>query len=182
MAFFKRYGAVWHDLPNGDSILVNDLTKFVTFIDNFKSNPQMTLQYTIEEGEKPEDISYKLYDDVSYWWTILLLNEISDVNDQWPRNGSELDGFIAKKYPNNFPSDVHHYLTPDGLVGSPLAIKIFKNLASEDDAIVAGNLTSVSIFDHEFSLNEQKRNIILIDPDYIDLVDNAMKELLNGSS
>jgi hypothetical protein len=178
MTYFSNFGRVWHTLPNGTQIIINDTTRFVSFAEKYRKNPRLNLKYTIADGDRPDLISYRLYGSVDYWWTILLLNSIQTSED-WPKTSDELDRYISIKYPFQDTNDPHHYEDVYGLVADPRAIRIKRNLASDQDAIVAANLTPISILDYETQENDKKRNILLIDPGQILRVDEEMKELFN---
>ena len=40
----------------------------------------------VGDGERPEDIATRLYRNPFYNWTILVINDITDVYAQWPRS------------------------------------------------------------------------------------------------
>jgi hypothetical protein len=47
--------------------------------------------------ERPDQLSFKLYGDVSYYWTFYLLND--NIRRQgWPVKQVELDAWIKKRY------------------------------------------------------------------------------------
>lgn len=176
MSFFSNFGQVWFTLPNKDKIQINNITKFVALSGVYADDPRFSLTYRIADGDRPELISNRLYGDMKYWWTILLLNNIQRYEDQWPRNDEQLDAYIEKKYPYNEPTDIHHYVSLDGTITDPMAIKIKYELASEGDAIVRAGLTSVTIYDYETEVNDAKRNIRLIDPDRISSLNQELKD------
>ena len=63
----------------------------------------------IPEGLKPCDVAQSLFDDPFMDWVILLVNNITDVYEQWPKNESDLQKFVVEKYGD--PETVHHYET-----------------------------------------------------------------------
>lgn len=180
--FFGEYGQVWYTLNNGAVVLLNDISKFVTFGQRWKNDQRTQLQYTIKDGELPHQISYRIYDTLDYWWTILLFNNIWDFNNQWPRTDGQVDDYIALKYPNNEPTDVHHYIGPNGLVADLLSFYVLYGTTTDAQAISIGNLEAVSIYDYEHALNDLKRNIIIIDPDVIQSVQNEFQTLLEANT
>lgn len=50
-------------------------------IENIQSIPQGGLFKVKSEEHRPDQISYRIYDDTQYWWVIMLYNGILDVND-----------------------------------------------------------------------------------------------------
>ena len=69
-------------------------------------------------------------------------------------------------------------MTPNGLVADLLSIYVTHGATTDAQAIQLGNLIPVSIYDYEHSLNDLKRNIILIDPDYIGAVQAEYETLM----
>ena len=179
MNYFASMGTTWYSLNNGQTIAINDISKFSIFNKRWKNNQQTQLQYVIKDGELPHQISNRLYGTVDYWWTILLFNDIIDFDKQWPLSQSQVDDFISYKYPDSNPSDAHHYISPNGLVADLLSIYVLYGATTDPQAISIGNLTAVSIYDYEHALNDLRRNIILIDPDSISAVQNEY-ELIMG--
>jgi Base plate wedge protein 53 len=79
-------------------ILVKDITIRAKISDYFKNSAITSLPYTIQDGERPETLSYRIYDRVDLYWTILLFNEIHDPTFEWPLSSAELESKLQKKY------------------------------------------------------------------------------------
>lgn len=180
MPYFSLFGNQNYTFSDGSTSLINDITKFAVFQDAWVNNPSVQLQYQIKDGELPHSISNKLYDTVDYWWIVLLANKIYDFDEMWPRTSNQLDDYIANKYPFNIPTDVHHYIRPNGTVTDLLSVKLARNVTTDQQAIDIEGLTSVSIFDYEFTLNESKRNIVLIDPEYVGVVVSQFQSVMSN--
>lgn len=54
--------------------------------------------YTIKDGERPEHIADKLYDDSQKHWIVLFANQILDANYEWPLDTSSLEQTINKRF------------------------------------------------------------------------------------
>jgi len=88
----------------------------------------------------------------------LLINNIVDVREEWPRKERDLYSYCLEKYgENNIYQAVHHYRTTDKLAsqGVPKGIIVDYNSAK----ISSGEHESVTNWDYEFELNEDKREI-----------------------
>ena len=183
MAFFKFLGTAWAKMPDGSSVLINDLTAFADITDEWRKDATVQITYQIGDGELPHMISQKLYGSVEYWWTILLMNNIYDFDSQWPRSYEALNDYIALKYPNINPqTDVHHYVNPNGLVADLLSTRIQLAVTDDATAIDLGGLEPITIYDFEYGLNEAKRNIVLVDPDFIDTVQTSFENAMQGTT
>lgn len=180
MSYFSHFGTVWHTLPDGSQVIVNDITKAVGFLEKYKTNPGFYLTYTVREGERPEQISDRLYGDRRFWWTIILFNNLCNFDDQWPMTEEVLDRYIAAKYPEQDYADVHHYEDELGRIADPRALKIVHGLATTEDAIGTFALTPVTIGDYEAAANEAKRSIRLINANHILKVEADLKEAFSG--
>ena len=135
MAYFKPMGSVWHTLPNGEIVLLNDVTVFADFPKLWKDDARVQLQYVIRDGELPHMISDRLYGSVELWWTILKVNDIYDLENQWPRSQSQLSKYIASKYPGKTLDDIHHYVNAHGLVADLLSLRYEMGLTSDSQVI-----------------------------------------------
>ena len=67
--------------------------------------------YDVADGEKPEDIAFKVYGDAEFHWVILLTNNITDRYYQWPMTQPAFDNFLTDKYGAGNEDTIHHYET-----------------------------------------------------------------------
>ena len=66
----------------------------------------------IKEGERPDIIANKVYDDPELDWVILVTNNITNIRDQWPLSNNDLHNYMIEKYGSEAAlSNVHHYET-----------------------------------------------------------------------
>lgn len=180
MSYFKFMGTVWYTMPDGSIQLMNDITAFSDITDAWRQDATVQIPYQIRDGELPHMISQKLYGSVDYWWTILLLNNIYDFDNQWPRSYETFNDYLVLKYPDNNPlTDVHHYVNPNGLVADLLSTRIQLGVTDDATAIDLGGLEPITIYDFEYQLNEAKRDIFLIDPDFINTVQTAYEQSMS---
>lgn len=95
-----------------DTIQIKDYFHFLTVRDGIFKNDTLYTPYYINNGERPDQISWKLYSDEQYYWIILQINNIVDYYNEWPLSYTELEEFIVKKYGSIPASDeIHHYET-----------------------------------------------------------------------
>ena len=78
--------------------LSKNLFRRVRTRDSFNAVYASSKQYTITPGETPDSIAYNKLGDGSYYWAILLLNNILDMQTQWPLSNDELDKHIEEVY------------------------------------------------------------------------------------
>lgn len=177
MAFFKYFSQRWHELPDGEKVLLCNLTRRVAISPEAKANQTIMLEYEIKGNERPEVLSYRLYGTKDYWWVVLMVNNILDVNAQWPLNSDELEELIDKKYGEN-RSLVHHWVDVDGNITDPRGVKITGGFNSLGDAARSMSLQPVTNEFYETSLNDSKRQIVLVDPTYIDAFGRELETVM----
>lgn len=66
--------------------------------DSFNAAYATAKKYTILPGETPDSIAAKAYNDPEWYWTILILNNITDIRTQWPLDPDEFEKYIQNKY------------------------------------------------------------------------------------
>ena len=54
--------------------------------------------YKISEGERPDTLAKKIYNDPELDWVILTTNNITNVRDQWPLDGMNFTNYLLSKY------------------------------------------------------------------------------------
>ena len=131
--------------------------------------------YTIPEAERPDITAYKEYGDVKYTWLIFLINDIHDPIYQWPLNAREFGAYIKNKYGtlSYAQSTVHHYeQTIRERVEATGTSEPFSKATIEVDlttynTLAVGSRRIVYYYDWEVERNEEKRNIKLIDRNYV---------------
>lgn len=98
--FFRNFPIVDYTFGNNtDSTLFQNLTSYIDMIDQISDNTSFYEKYVIQDGERPDTLSYKLYGTVDYYWTFYLLNEKLRVQG-WPLTTQEIYSLSKEYYPN----------------------------------------------------------------------------------
>ena len=106
--YFANFPIIAYDsVGNGDFKLVTNLLKRVALRSKVKSNILSFDTYEVKEGETPENISDKLYNDPELHWIILLINDITDRYHQWPMSTPQFNAYMDDKYDD--VDAIHHY-------------------------------------------------------------------------
>lgn len=117
MTYFTNFPQILYSFSTGqtiDAFAMTDITRRVK-IDDF--NIQNTLsydEYDVIDGDTPEIIADKLYNNPEYHWTILIANEIIDPRYDWPLDVRSLQNYISSKYGVGNEFAVHHYENTSG--------------------------------------------------------------------
>lgn len=82
---------------NYDGISVTDILKRFKFSDEFLKS-SFVENYTLKEEDSPESLAYLLYKDPKMSWLVLLLNNMSDRNTDWPYSYRNMERVLEKKY------------------------------------------------------------------------------------
>lgn len=101
MSFFNQFPKIKYDL-RGNSLLTNviDIFRNVDVNDILADTNNSYLFYDIPDGDRPDIVSRKLYDDPRYYWTFFIINDHlkNGVLDSWPKSSGELERFLADQY------------------------------------------------------------------------------------
>tara|TARA_R110000868_G_scaffold332780_3_gene593742 strand:- start:385 stop:879 length:495 start_codon:yes stop_codon:yes gene_type:complete len=164
MAYFLKFPLVGYTANNNiDYDIATDITKRVALSDAVKANFSVYDEYDVKDGETPELVSYKFYDTTEYHWVILMLNDIIDPRYEWVMPQDVLQRYCDSKYANAF--GIHHYVDID------------TGLIVDDDFPGA---TSVSNYVYEEEINESRRRIKILKPEYITGISTEFDRLING--
>ena len=171
-----------------DFLLVKNIWRRAQVIVEYKSEVTIFTEITVGDGERPEDIATRYYGNPFFNWTILVINDIVDYYNQWPRSIVQLQDYINSKYTN--PQATKHHVTtevkdaneniivPAGkVVPSNFQVAYFNGSTT----VTASPVASVTNAAYEFDLNAKKQNIQIVKPDIIeDFVDVYNKILAKG--
>lgn len=87
--------------------LSKNLFRRVRARDSFNAVFASSQPYLIREGETADSIAFNAYGDSEYFWTILLLNNITNLNTEWPLSSDEMDVYIQNTYGDNADKPRH---------------------------------------------------------------------------
>ena len=69
-------------------------------------------KYQIIADERPDNIAFKIYGDSNLDWMIMLANNITNLQDEWPLEETAFYKFLLNKYVSEAGMEtVHHYET-----------------------------------------------------------------------
>ena len=158
MSYFNRFPTLLYD-PAGvvNPKLVTNILKRVRLRVNMKKELVLLDQYEVQEGETPEIVSDKHHGSPYYHWVILMTNGITDPYHDWPKSTRQLQMYINDKYGENVNSIKYYY--------------VFQTSGDTEKIIEVPSTTagaiSVSNYEYEVDLNEEKRSIDLLRNEYL---------------
>jgi hypothetical protein len=95
--FFKNFTRAIYNFDAVDyksEKIITDITRSIQFRDI--GNVVRYDKYYISDGETPDNLAYKLYDDPTKHWILYLLNP--ELKNGWPYSNAELEKYIESKY------------------------------------------------------------------------------------
>ena len=162
-------------------INIKDYFHLLVVRDDIYREETLYTRYTIQNGERPDQISYKFYGDEQWYWIVLQINEITDYYTQWPLSEPELGVFVNKKYGGaKGAAEIHHYetvatydtATPPNLM-LPGGLKVPENFKFTYPTTPGGTVyltsfpVSVTNYTYERRLNDAKSEIFILEKKYI---------------
>jgi len=153
---------------------VTNLLRRVGLRAKVKTNTLLYDTYDVRNGETPESIADKLYNDSQLHWVVLMINNISDRFHDWPMTEAQFLEYINDKYDNL--DAIHHYEIPQESGDTSIKINIG---TSNSDYPTA---TAITNYEHEQEVQDAKRKIRLLDPSYITTFVTEFRNLMKESN
>jgi len=180
MAYFDRFPLMAYDMKGDENYkLLPNILKRVKLRSGMRSGSFLFDSYDVQNGERPEDIAFKLYGDAELHWVVLMTNNITDRFYQWPLTQPQFQEHIADKYGAGNEDAVHHYeKTQDSGPTSSSGPNDYSHLVecNEDDE----NPAIISNRQYEERKQDEYRQIRLLDPQYLDMFIEEFDGLIRG--
>ena len=196
-----------HKVSSQEYVQIKNIFRRVKIQDWIQENTNFFNRYTIRDGERPDTLAERLYGSPDRDWIVILTAGITNIRNDWPLSNYDLYRYVENKYGTTL-NDVHHYETievrdnRDRLI-LPAGQKVAQNFtiptpfnasatnyyigirpqsSNIDYRSVNSNInpvTGVSNYEYETKLNEDKREIEVMKPAYLQQFLNDMRELMN---
>lgn len=159
--YFQNFPYTYYSLNEGaNARIITNITLRSQISDQIKSNFVLFDEYDIKDGETPEILADKFYNNPQYHWIILHVNDIIDPRFEWLLSSNNLIKYVQKKYTNIYGT--HHFENADGYwVNSNV-----------------NGATPISNYQYEDKLNDEKRRIKILKPIYVEAVVADFKKSL----
>jgi len=163
MTYFSKFNQIQYDFTvPGDSLpiieTITDLDRRINIKITKEDLDNMCDTYIVQSGTKPEQLAASLYNNARLHWTIFFINGINDIASDWPMTETDLSNYVTKKYGSGHEYDTHHYeKSPEGVhIDAQFCLNVYGE-----------NALLVTNYEHEYKLNEDKRIIKVVKPEYI---------------
>lgn len=164
MSYFKNFPLISYDFSSKADVakitaVITDLSTKINLVISNSDLENLCFRYVVKNTELPENISQTFYNTPELSWTIMYINGIANLNNEWPLSDLELLNYVSNIYGTSNIYSVHHYE------------KLPENIQMDQQFIIANYgsslLNTVTNIDYETRLNEYKRLLYIIRPEYI---------------
>ena len=148
-------------------------------------------KYQIIADERPDNIAYKIYGDSNLDWMVMLANNITNLQNEWPLEEQSFYRFLINKYGSEAGIEsVHHYETqkvidskekvivPKGLEVPSNYSVTFLDSGTRTEQIRTNITDEITNRQYEERVQDEKRNIFLIKPRFIGLIIEEMERVM----
>jgi hypothetical protein len=167
MSYFREFPLYQYDIEDTQNrTLITDILRRVNLKANVRANTLVFDSYDVKDGETPDIVASKYYNDPGLHWIIITVNNITSRHD-WPLDQPALTDFVNDKY--GTASAIHHYEVAQTSGDTTELLTV-----SSD---TAGALP-VTNYEYEQTRNDKKRKIRLLDRVHTGQFIKEFKELI----
>ena len=179
------------DSKISDYITVKNFFKRGFLREDIFQNLTFFTKYQIQGSDRPDNVASQVYNDSTLDWLVLMSNNIVNIQNEWPLSNIDFDELMLDKYGSydTLFNGVHHYETIEvkdardvkilnaGLkVESDYSITFFDERANQMKTETP--TIPVTNYQYEQKVNEDKRNIYLLQPRYVQVVRDDLEDLM----
>jgi hypothetical protein len=169
MEYFKYFPKTFYSKDGfATTDFATNLVARFKYLDEVLQSADAFYPVVVNDGERPDTIAEKYYGDAKYTWVILSFNSYIDPLFDWPLNDEEFNAYITREYGSvaNAKSEIKYY---------------YKTLNDKKYIVDAAQSydSSITGYDYEVELNEEKRNIKVLDRALIPKLEAQMQDLFN---
>ena len=146
-------------------------------------------KYEIPDEFRPENVAEDFYGNDELDWVVLTTAGIVNVRNEWPLNNRDIFDYSFEKYGNNL--NATRFFETKEIKNSSGSIILEKGKVVDSDFVfkyydtngiveVKGTnvRTGVSNYDYEVRLNEEKRSIFVLKPEYLQQFLNDFRDIM----
>ena len=178
------------DAHISDYITVKNLFKRGALEQDILQDLSLHTKYKIQGDDRPDNVAFDYYESSELDWLVLTCNNIVNLQNEWPMLQNDFDRFLLDKYETYENLDsTHHYETKEiknslGVVIVPeklqcesdYSITYFdSNTQREVTVLSADCTTEVTNYTYEERIEDAKRDIYLLKPQYLGVINDDME-------
>ena len=194
MTYFRELPSVLYQSPlstrssSDEYVEVKNLFRRVKLRDDLKDSITYLTNYYVRDGFRPDQVAEDLYGSSNLDWVVIHSAGIVNIRDEWPLTSREIYDYSLNKYGNDL-NQIRHYVTTEvkdssGKIYLPKGKVVDSNFTIADPTSSTTTLNpvgGVTNYEHESNLNEDKRNITLLRPSYLELFISDMRRIMTYS-
>ena len=179
---------IWGTEPRNYQSVTN-IMKRVKFKPEVLEDISEYYPYIVRDGERPDIISFNQYETVAFAYLITLINDVQDPIFDWPLSTQQFEQFIANKYgslDSAMTTTKNYYQIVRAEVprtGTSERVPEVKFIVDETtyNSLDQTLRTTQTEYDWEEELNNDKKEIRLISPDFIHDIDYQVKQYFTSA-
>ena len=179
-------------ISDGDYTKVKNFFKKAKLREDIIGNVAFFEKFTVQGDDRPDNVANEIYGNPFLDWVVLLANNIVNIQSEWPMSQTDFNTYVTEKYENEdtLYNGIHHYeanevkttndviIIPSGTrVSVGQSVSYFDN-GSQEQVTVTNIALPVTNFMHEQKINDDKRNIFLLKPRFLNLVFDDMEDIM----
>ena len=170
-----------------DYQVVKNIFKRAIIRDDIFDEATAFTKYSVIGDERPDQIAAGFYNDSTLDWVVLTTNNIVHVRDEWPMGNQDFLTYLNEKYTAEELSNIHHYETKlirdsSGKLIQPVGLTVpaGHSITFLDNGVLReeSSLTSFTFLEHETDVNDNKRNINILRPEYLNFFLESFEEIM----
>ena len=184
--YFRNLPKVRYDINGAEPnkyLNVTNIMKRISFKPAVIEDISDYYPYRVQDGERPDILSFQKYGTVAYAYLIMLINNIYDPLFDWPLTSQQFEKYLTNKYGSvaaAMAETKYYYQIVRAEVartGTSERIPAVKFIVDETtyDTLSVGDRTTQTAYEWEDELNDNKRDIKLIQASLIQDIDYAVK-------
>lgn len=173
MSIFTLYPKTNYQIDDYNSIIAIDITSAIRVKEYLKRYSGIAYQpYVITDGERPDQVSSKLYGTPDYSWVVMLVNDMYSIYDDWPKSSQAFKNYIIEKYGSIGYAQINYKYYNN--YNDKIDLTSYNLLAEADRKIE-------SLYEYEERKNTNKSKIKVIRRGIISSLDSDLKSLIRVS-
>ena len=168
-----------------DYVVVKNIFRRAKLRDDLKYVFTSLVDYYIRDGIRPDQVADNVYGDPELDWVVLTSANIINVRDEWPLNSYEIYNYALNKYGKDL-NEIRHYETTEvkdssGRLILPKGKVVDSGFTIPDPSSPTATLNpvgGVTYYEYESKLNDAKRSIYIVTPNYLQVFLNDMKDIM----
>jgi len=184
--YFRNIPKVKYDINGAEPnkyLNVTNIMKRISFKPSVIEDITDYYPYRVKDGERPDIISHQKYGSVAYAYLIMLINNIYDPIFDWPLSAQQFEKYLISKYgsvSSAMGTTKYYYQVVRAEVartGTSERVPAVKFIVDQTtyDALDEGDRSTQTQYEWEDELNDNKRDIKLINSDFIQDIDYTVK-------